>query len=541
MKGRFFSLLLLTAIVLTSIVSAATFTATLDGDLTKKDNTVVLTITDTSGAANSVTVSAIPDIEDGSGHSLSVSGSGVVAVPASSSATVNLTYAGDTDDFALGTFSTDVVLTSGANNSTLTLNFISELCEFGCQGTYNDGTDVYKLELKIKSIDVTGLGPEDNEWYPLDDIEVKVNVDNKGNSDADIDDVTIKFCLYDESNDECILDEDDVEISDDGFNLDGGEDIDISITFQIDPNDFDNAGDYVMYVEAYSDDFGEENLAVQNSETVKIIDDDFAILANLKIPETVGCGENVEITGDVWNIGDDKNGEEISVNVQNKELGIDETVEIGDVNSWDSESVSFALTIPENAVEKAYSLKFSVYDEDSDLYETDEDKDESVFTDSLVVQGNCVKPVVKDASITASLESEEVKAGEEVVIKATVKNTGEEKTVYSIGVDGYEFFSTVESVTPATLTLDAGESGQVSITLKLNEDASGEQIFNIRALFDAEEVKQQVSLVVEGKTSITGGAIGSSLRENWFIWVIVLINIILIIAIITVAARMSKA
>lgn len=536
MQTKFLILILLTAIVLTGIVSAATFTATLDGDLTKADDTVVLTITDTSGFSNTVTIGAISAITDGT-NSLSVSGAGIVYVPASGFKTVNLTYTGDTSKFAFGTFSTNVVLTNGSDTKTLTLNFNSEFCDDGCKKTYTDGAKYYKLSMDIDKMDIIkGFGPEDNEWYPADEVEIQLDFDNNG--DEDIDDIMIEVCLYDENADKCVIDEGDMEV-DDNFNLDSGDDISVLITYKVDPDDIE-AGDYLLYIKAYSDDLGEENLCLEDSEDITIITDKFVLLDSVNIPEKVTCGEEVEITADVWNI-DDNQQDDVSLLVYNKELGIDKKVEVGDIDEWDKGDVSFTITIPENTEEKSYPLKITVLDEDESAFETEEDNEESVFTYYLTVEGNCVLPTVKNAEITAVLETEKVKAGNPIVIKATVKNTGEEKTDYTIGVDGYEFFSTLESVEPATLTLEAGKTGDVLITLNLNKDASGDYEFNIKALFDAEEVSQPVSFTVEPGFSITGSAVGESFRENWFIWVIVAINIILIIAIIIVAAKMSRA
>ena len=72
----------------------------------------------------------------------------------------------------------------------------------------------------------------------------------------------------------------------------------------------------------------------------------------------------------------------------------------------------------------------------------------------------------------------------------------------------------------------------------MNEDAEGDKTFSIRAIFDGKEIKQQVALSLPSKAN--GFTLPASLKDNWFIWVIVIINIILIIAIILVAIKVSK-
>ena len=534
MKTKLFNLILLTAIVLTSLVSAATFTATLDGSFTKADNTVVLTIRDTSGSANTVTVGAISDITDGT-NSLSISGAGTKSVPANGSATLDLVYTGDTSAFALGTFTTDVVLTSGSDNRTLPLNFESSFCDNGIVG------QEFKLDIKKFDIKNTGYGEEDNEWYPLDDVEIELRIENDGS--VDIDDVTIEACLYDIANDDCVMDEDDMELSDTGLRIKDGDEETVLFNFKVDPDLLSDETDYVLYVKAFDDDLGESVLCTEETEDITVIrDKHFVILDNIAIPESISCGETVDITADVWNIGEEDE-DDVYVLVSNNELKINGRVDIGTVDALEKEQMLFNLQVPEGIDEKSYTLRFSVYDEDDDIFENDND-DKAEFTHALKVEGNCEEEVTltKDAAISAALVTENVQAGKDVTIRATIRNSGEEETSYSIQVEGHDFFSTLQSINPSTLTLQPGRSQDVLITLKLNSDAAGEQVFNIKALFDSQEVKQGVSLnVPQGVSSITGSAIGSSIRENWFIWVIVLINIILIIAIIIVAARMSRA
>ena len=538
MKTKLFVLTLFAVLFLAGIVSAS-FTATLDGSFSKTDNTVIMTVTST--IADTVNVGIIPAITDGT-NTLTVTANPVSLVFAGAgSKTLNLTYTGDTSNFALGTFSVLVPLTGTSETRNTTLSFVNSFCSNGIIKKYEPTPgEIYELKESglIDNIDVTGFGPEDNTWYVSDDIEIELSLDNTGTED--IDDIKIEACLYDEENDECIIDEDDMEL-DDNFKLKDGDEISQIIKYHVNANDIDAAGDYVLYVKAYSDDLEEENLCIDDSEAITITEDEFVLLDDVSIPESASCGETITITADVWNV-DSSRQDEVSVKVVNKELGIDQTIDAGDIDDWDKSDISFDLEIPKDADEKSYALKFTVLDENGDVYETDEDNEESVFSYPLNVALNCKETqVLKSLDISAVLETDEVKAGQNVEIKATLKNTGDETTSYSIGVDGYETFSTIESITPSTLTLDSGESGDVFITLKLDEDASGEQVFNIKGLFSGKEVTQPVSLTIQSGTSITGSAVGASFKQNWFIWLIVLINIILIVAIIIVAARMSRA
>ena len=141
--------------------------------------------------------------------------------------------------------------------------------------------------------------------------------------------------------------------------------------------------------------------------------------------------------------------------------------------------------------------------------------------------------------MTADLDSDtpEAVAGEEVIVNAELKNTGDSTTTYTVSVSGNSAWSSLVSVTPSTVTLDAGESKTIPIVLELDEDAEGDQDFTIKVAYDDKVTEQEVGLAI-AKTADQSQAFKEHLKENWFIYVIVLVNLILIIAIILVIKRM---
>ncbi len=461
------------------------------------------------------------------------------------------------EDFNLGesrqrvvTFNaTNILNASDTDYHNLTIKFEKTFCEYENEG-----------ELKISDLDFDvneGFGDSDEYWYPLDEIEAEFDVENDG--DWDISDIEIKVCLYDLRAKECVMDEDDMDLSDDEFDLDEDDEKTVTLTFDVDPDKLNEENkDYKLYLSATgkiddSDSPYDDNYTCASiSEDIEIrTDEKFIILDDIKTSEAdniFSCGDEVEISADVWNIGDEKIDEdEIFILAYNEELGIKKLIEIDkDIRPLHKEEFTTTIQIPKDVQEKTYKITFTVYDDedlsDKDIYENEED-DEAVY--DLFLKVECKKPAVKNAEISAVLETpeDEVKSGKEIVIRATIKNTGEETTTYTLGVEGNELFSIAESINPAALTLEPGKSGDVLITLKLDSDAEGDQVFNINALFDGEEVRQPVSLTIAPRVGIdiTGAAIGESIRENWFIWAIVIVNIILIIAIIIVAVRMSRA
>lgn len=389
-----------------------------------------------------------------------------------------------------------------------------------------------ELDVDVTITNKEGLGTEDNEWYPLDEIEVEVVVDNK--IDEKINDITIEWCLYDVDEDNCILDD-----KEDDFNLKDGDDKTYLINFQLDPDDLKgDSNNYIFYVKTYSDhkDYGENALSFEYSESIDIMrDDDFVILDKIQSPESAPCGEEIELTTKAWNIGSEKI-DELTVRLYNKELGIDERELIGDLSVLRDEAVNFRFTLPKDVNEKTYLLELLVIDEDGDVYENT-NEDEARFTHLLKVEGSCEAETNSDIQITAELSSETPKAvaGKQVIIDATIKNTGTERTTYTISLSGNSAWSGVGAIDPSTITLDAGESETLKIYLDINSDVTGAKEFKIVATYGDNTKEQSVSLDIE--EGLSQGKIVDHLTENWFIYVIVLINLILIIAIIVAIRR----
>jgi len=386
-----------------------------------------------------------------------------------------------------------------------------------------------ELKIKIKDISIIGFG-DDEEWLPLDKIEVEVKVENDG--DDDIDDIAIEWGLYDLESGDWYVDDEESD-----FNLKDGDDKVLTFSFNLDDNidELEN-GNYVLYVWANAevDNDTKTEVCISDSEVIEIIiENDFVILYDIESPETVSCGADFQITADVWNIGD-SDQDDVSVKVYNSELGINELVTIGDIDEFDSEFLDVFVEIPKDAEEKSYLIRFTVYDEDNDVYENDFDEDESVFTIPLKVEGNCKIDVT--AVVSASLESGG-KAGEELIIKSIITNSGDKSATYTVNVAGYASWASLDNIDQSTFTLDDGESKEIFITFNVDKDASGDKTFNIEVLSENQLIATQpVSVSIEKSAfSLT-----DNITENSWLWGIGLLNLILIIAIIVVAVKLAR-
>lgn len=201
--------------------------------------------------------------------------------------------------------------------------------------------------------------------------------------------------------------------------------------------------------------------------------------------------------------------------------------------------------MPEDVEEKTYYISFRVYDDedraDNDIYENSED-DESEFSVLMKVEGSCATEA--KAMVTATLESGG-QTGEELIIKATIVNTGDESSTYLLNAAGYAEWASSVEVSQSEVVLDAGESKEVLFTFNVKKDAlEGDSLFNIEVISGSDLVTSQpVSVTIEtssslGKlSSLTGNMIS---KDNWHLWGIGFLNVILVLTIIFIGIRIAK-
>jgi uncharacterized membrane protein len=422
-------------------------------------------------------------------------------------------------------FSGDLVITDLSDSSetaTVTVRISkSNFCDYSNEGD---------LSVKIDDVKNKGVG-EDDTWYPFDEIEVEVEVENEGNED--IEDVSVEWGLYDKDNDQWIIevdeedefdiDEDDTEVVTFSFVLDDDLDVDL---------DDLEAGDYVIYVRATGEIKDEDTMtcASDSEEAEMVIEDDYVILNDLKITGTTFCGSIVQLTADVWNIGEDDQ-EDITINIYNKDLGINEDVLVGDIDSFEDKTLNFEFEIPKGIEEQKYGLTLSVYDDDGDIYENSEDE-ESEFTILVDVSGNC--ELIPEARVLASLESGG-KAGGEMKIRATLTNEGSELETFTIQASDYASWAELVEIVPDAVTLGPGQARDIILTFNVNEDAGDTETFSILVEDTRGGVKTQLI-----EASIEKGLFSGMFQGSGLIWTVAILNVILILIIIIIAIRVAR-
>lgn len=457
------------------------------------------------------------------------------SVPANTAVNITVTLTSDFNTLEPLTNVVTITATAGTVSGTGAVTIVKSLCSASNPG-----------DLKVRGVDFTNNGleyanfGEDDQWFPFDEITAEIEVENNGNDN--VDDVSVQWGIYDNQENQWVIEMDE----EDEINIKDGETETLTTTFKFDDDmdlDLDQLGDqsdrYRFYVvaEGTVDNSNSTDTCISGFESVSaVVESDFVVLDNFEIPETISCGATLEVSADVWNVGDGDQ-DEVSVYVTNKELGLTEDILVGDVDSFDSQKISFTFTVPRNVAEKTYNLKFEVYNEDGDVYQNDFNDDDSIFMVPLAVAVGCTgstAPVTVNAEIVSG-----GKAGQDLVIKATLTNTGSNTASYTITATGHEEWAASYVASPSTLTLAAGATGETTYTFKVNSGASGAQTFNMELVSGTQVTKQPVSVMIEQGSffgSMTGGAIGA----NGLVWGLGILIVILIIVIVLVVVLRRK-
>lgn len=429
-----------------------------------------------------------------------------------------------------GTYAGKLVLTGDGTHYTLPITIIvtekprpEEVKT--CILTGDDGN----LDLEIKDVKVASGYGEDTEWFPLDNIEVELKVENKGNEKMK--NIVVEWGLYNLDTDEFVFQEEESD-----FDLKDGDDKKILLEFKLDdPEEFQDGGSYAFFVWANGEDAEtdpETSTCVSDVEDIEVqIESDFVVVDNVQIEEaldTVACGTTVHLTADVWNIGEDDQ-DKVSVKLYNKDLKISQTATLEGLDAFEKDEISFEFTVPAGMTEQWYTLEFTAYNEDDEVYQNDYNDDDSVTKFSLKVEGDCA---LAQATMTASLESGG-KAGKPMVVKATITNPGSKLTTYSISAKGYETWASAVSAEPNTLILENQQTGEVLLTLDVNANAVGDNLFNV-------EVYSEGELVLSQPVSVSVQKAFIPVENGLLTGLIIAVSVVLLVIIIVLIAKAGR-
>jgi len=517
---------ILSFVILSSFASAAITSNPTSLTFNDQYQSISFTINNTN-PTNAASISPLT-ISDGHGNNAVISFN-QTSIPASSSATIIATVSPVDTNFALGkAFTGSLLITDSvpANNLTIPVSFQKIPSEYKSDNNLSVSIDDLNVE--------NGFGKND-QWFPLDEVSARIGVDNVGSNK--IKDISVAYGLYDTDKGKWIFKD-----KASSFSLNEGIDKSITVNFKLeDLSKFnaDNTNHYLFYTWVKGDDDGVLT-SVTKSEPIEMqFENNFLTLDNLVIPTTAKCGESVQITADIANLGIDDQSDAY-IQLTNTQLGLDKKISINDLNSLETESLDYTFTVPENSEEGTYSIGLVIHNYKNNVYTTDFNNKESRFIVPLQVSGGCT--LVPLASVSAKLDSE-AKPGQELTVKATIVNIGPKMSTFNLDLSDYSQWASLVSMDRNFVTLNAGESQDVVIKLKANSDATGENKFNINLKQGSKILSQPVLVTIKNGFSfpnITGFFSKVSSGNNFYLWGIGALNVILVLVIIFVAARVVR-
>jgi hypothetical protein len=500
--------------------------------LTKSTNTTVLTVTNPASSDSADVSFVLPtgvsvnsttfNLANGTSRQVLLT---LDTLPTNSvSQTVNVTFTNSTN----------------TTSSTISYNYVKSFCAYGSQG--NETRNLQIVTIK----DLTS--ENDWEWKPQDevDVEVKVEYTNQNDDDDEIDAI-IELKLWDSVDKQFVEFENQDDLDDRDVTLEEGDSYREVFTVIVPTEDMeDSASRYQLYVKVYEDgkestlcrdDLGSgatpSNDITEYYKSIELTRESYEVsIKNLQVNTPVVCNGEVTITGTAWNIGTNDE-DKVYINAFNSALKASVNTSVFPLDTGESKKFTLSFIVPENVTESTYDIYLSAYYKYSKSSEEYRDFTEDPYKVTIKVEG-CNIPK-KNATIATELVSDKAIIGENVNIKATVKNTGNVASTYTLQVVNAAWASEVTMVPSDAFTLQAGEEKAVDLWFAVKSDAlAGEQSFKIRAVSDNQVINE---VTVQGLTlekGITTSIVLNHLKNNWVIYTIVLVNLILIIAIILV-------
>ena len=385
---------------------------------------------------------------------------------------------------------------NGSNSTSFTfdLEVKQNYCENGEEGS--------KLRVEINEPD------NGDDFYAGDNITVEVNVENRDNDEIDF---VIEAQLYDISTGK------EIDAADLDATLDEDEDDYFELYLKV-PSDMDKDDDYAIRVKVYEY-RNEDEQCKEDSKDVDLKKRSHDLTIDkviLNSPEA--CNGPMDLTVKVSNTGSNDE-DDTTVTISNDDLGIN-LEKTADVNEENTESFYFSTTLPVVAPGE-YELLIEVNSEDASDY----------YRLKLDLQTNC-KAQVKDVQIFVIPQTGYI--DQEVIFKATITNNGDVATTYNIAAQNYQFWANLTSISPTQVTLNPGESQDITIILKPLASAASINTFQVKASYGTELKTQDATLTIQtpGNDGITGSAIGDFFRNlGKNIWILI-INVVLLLIII---------
>jgi len=394
--------------------------------------------------------------------------------------------------------------------SAQTLTVLYPFCENVSNMT---GSPINLYDIKNRA-DIDG-----EDFNPLDEYELSVKVRN--NDDEDSQKAVIEMVLVQANGevDDTLVD-DSQKISDTDY-----------FTFKLNssiPADIEEGKAY-LYVRVYNDD--DENNCEQDVLEMNIEKRSKELApTELEFPKTVSCGETFTFSGRIANIGD---SDEDKVNVVLTTLGQTFSEEFDNLDSGDYSPVfDFSVKVPTNLTEG--TAKFSLrteydYDDEDETY-GDSDSYSYLFT-----VANCKVDL-------ASFKTETSTALTNTASEVRFLISNPSSYTQTFAVSATADWATISSVTPQTVTLEAGKQQYVSVALTPNKNAEV-GIHNVAAKISYGSTTESLSLpvTVQSASASLGmlDKVGYQFKYNtmWAVTDVVLVIAIIVLLVMIFAGK----
>ncbi len=530
-------------LVLISFSSALTITSVSPSTLPKSTSSFIVNLIGTGNESVSFSISPTSDITKTNSISFNVAN---ITLDSTGLGSTTISYTVPSEFDFLDYVPTLTATGNVSGSTTTSLTFANTTF---CSYDNNNPDQINSNDLKLSIDDIrvkSGLG-SDEDWFPFDEIEIDVAITNK-NRDYDINNIILEWGLFDKTTGKWFIE----PTEEKEFDLNNRDDTTVTVSFYLNENDLNinledlYKSDLIFYARATGEVDNDTiyttcNSAQTKSNDIEVhVDRDFVIANELKVLDSAICGSSIQVNGKIWNIGQ-RNQKDLTMKIYNKDLGINQNLDIGDIDSFSNKKFSVDLAIPDDIQAKNYSLSFSVYDKNGDLFESSYESLDSVTYLNLNVQGNCASTTPK-ASISAKLQSDAV-PGQDLLVKFVVSNLNSKTTTFNLELSGYQLWASSAELDKNSLTLDSGESAEVLATLKVDNDASGVQNFNLLVKQADKTLSQEVSVEISSAKESLGffNNVLSNLKQgNTYIWIIGALNLVLIVLIIVISVRLAK-
>ncbi len=404
------------------------------------------------------------------------------------------------------TINADNLTGSESTSVTFDLTVKQNYCSEGLKGS--------KLRLTVDNPD------NNDDFYVGENISIDVNVKNLYSHDIDF---VIEAQLYD------LTTGDEIDSADLDDSLNDGDNDDYSLYIKV-PYDLDTGDDYVINVKTYEDG-NEEEQCKQDSVPITLKKRSHSVIIDkVTFSNSLSCSMPLDLSVKVANAGkNDESNVEVRISSTSLNLSADLTK---DIDKNDQETYTFSEVLPIVAPGK-YTLKIEVIGEDSTDYQSIE----------LNLQANC-RTQKQDASLVI-LQQNTASINQDVIFKTTITNTGDKTTTYNINVLDYQSWATLSGISPTQVTLNAGESRDVIITLRPNQNASSSNYFKVQASFNNQLKTQEAVLTISSQNTPTTGSgtfenLRTAIKNNAWLFIINVILVVLIIGLIILVATKPR-